>query len=177
MSHDKNEDKDNNIKHIRISENENDNDQGDNNKLMNTLSNALDNENNHSILEKTKDKIEEEKIYILNQLQLDDKQIHNMINKLTDFRYIDDFNEIKEGSYIRWIQIPNKDSNSLHIKLRNGGFVCNTKEKNGLMVTIQCNSYYGKPKFFTINFINTIVFQKLTNQEKLLLTIMDYLNK
>lgn len=167
------------IKHIQIVNNES-NDTNEETKILNTLSHALENENNHSILEKTKKDIEQDKIEILNELQINDKQRIDMLEKLEEFQYIDDFTDIKEGSYIRWIHIPDKDSNSLNLKLRNGGFVCNTKVNKKLKqftVTVQCNSRYGKPKFFTIHFINSIIFQKFTNQEKLLLTIMDYLHK
>ena len=56
----------------------------------------------------------------------------------------------------------------LHNTFNNVGLTNN----NNVLVGITNN----QKKFITINMANSVIFQKLTNQEKILLKVMDYLS-
>ena len=64
-------------------------------------------------------KINELKDTILNKLPLDKNELNILKDKLNDYRYIDEIDEIKIGSFVRWIKLDNPDQ----IKLTNGGVI------------------------------------------------------
>ena len=66
---------------------------------------ALDNENNKGIMKLSSDKIYKDKEDIFNQLYMNNENKNKTINKLIDYVYVDDLDDIKIGSYIRWINI------------------------------------------------------------------------
>ena len=78
--------------------------------------------------------------------------------------------DLSYGHYIRWINLKNPDS----FKLTNGAIVCDIKVINN-QVQIICKG--GNRRIFQIKFDENMIFQKLTDQEKVLLSVLDYLNK
>lgn len=134
------------------------------------LLDALENESNTAIMNLTSRKIKEYKNNILQQLQLPRDQLKDYHKKLKHYRYCTDQSHIQYGSYIRWI--PLKDPN--HLYLTNGGIVCDIRILNN-QIQILCKNNWNS--MMQIKFDETIIFQKLSNQEKVILGILDYLEK
>ena len=131
---------------------------------------ALDNENNKNIINLSSEKVEKDKNDIIEELFLSTNIKKEMKTKLKEYIYIDDLSNIKIGSYIRWINLQNPDS----IKLTNGGLICDIKYlDNGCHVV--CKNNFNK--MMQINMESNLVFQKLNQQEQIILNVIDYLNK
>ena len=112
--------------------------------------------------------INKEKNVILSRL-LDKENERKVYRKLlVDYRYVDEIDEFRMGSYVRYFNIQ-KDSG---LELMRGGFIVDlqTREEK---VYILCKN--GNNKFFKILLQDSIVFQKNTKQEKLLLDILDHI--
>ena len=145
---------------------------------MEKLVKALDNDNNQNIVDNELDykKINQAKNDILQQLQLNRDQLKIMHKQLKAYRYIDSMEEVRYGSYIRWIKLNNPED----IKLTNGGIVVDIKvfkyEEEGIdEVHLVCRNRMNR--LFQIKLNENIVFQKLNDQEQVLLSAMEYLNK
>ena len=134
------------------------------------LEKAYNNEENSQLLELTNEKIETAKIKMLNKLNLNKKQFKEISKKLENYRYIDELPELKYGSFIRWISLKNPEI----IKLSNGGLVMEIKiELSGIIIVCKNNLN----NFFQINMNENLIFQKLNNQESVLLSALDYINQ
>ena len=137
---------------------------------LNYLLEALDNEENGSLLKLDSGKIKDIKNNILQKLQLDREELKSFHKKLKNYRHVDELNDLKYGSYIRWINISNPE----RIKLTNGGIVCDIQvHENGAHIVCKNNMNY----MFQLIMDECIIFQKITNEEQFILTVMDYLNK
>ncbi|RZD41387.1 MAG: hypothetical protein CXT73_05040 [Methanobacteriota archaeon] len=135
----------------------------------NDLLHALENETNSSIMNLTTAKIKEHKNTILQQLQLEKSKLKTMHNKLTEYRYCTDMSDIQYGYYIRWI--PLKDPENLY--LTNGGIICDMKIVNN-QIQIICKNY--RNRFWQFKFDEAVIFQKISPQERVILSVLDYLN-
>ena len=134
------------------------------------LEKAFSNEENSQLLELTNEKIETVKIKMLNKLNLNKKQFKEISKKLENYRYIDELPELKYGSFIRWISLKNPEI----IKLSNGRLVMEIKiELSGIIIVCKNNLN----NFFQINMNENLIFQKLNNQESVLLSALDYINQ
>ena len=137
------------------------------NELLQT---ALNNQNNSNIMELTNAKISQWKNDALQRLFLERKELKSFHKKLKEYKYVSDMSDLSFGHYIRWINLKNPDN----FKLTNGAIVCDIKVINN-QVQIICKG--GNRRIFQIKFDETMIFQKLTDQEKVLLSVLDYLNK
>jgi len=134
----------------------------------NKLSEALDNEANESILNLTSLKILELNLSILKELHLSRETTLDYLKKLKGYRYIDEMNELKYGAYIRWIPIT--DPNNLHLKYC--GIICDIKiTDNGIVIV--CKNFMHRCYSFRMD--NCLIFQKLTNQEQVILSALDHI--
>jgi hypothetical protein len=140
----------------------------DTNKLLK----SLENESNEYLLNKTSNQIIETNYIVLQELVLEKKELLKFMNLLKGYRYIDDMSELKYGTYIRWIPI----MNPREIKMVKGALFCDIKiTDNG--VYLICKSFHNKNcKHFQIKLDECLVFQKLTEQEKMILSVMDHLS-
>ena len=84
------------------------------------LMNALDNDNNESIMNLTTKKIMEMNLKILKELHLDRETTLNYIKKLRGYRYIDEINDLKYGAFIKWIPITDPN----YLPLNHCGIIC-----------------------------------------------------
>ena len=130
---------------------------------------ALDNDANSSIMKLNSKKIKQEKFNILKELNLDKEELINLMNKLKNYRFVDDLQDINYGAYIRWIRMKDLDQ----VKLSNGGIIIDIKiYDDGCQVI--CKNMYNKIMQIKLN--EAMVFQKLTDQEYVILSALDYLN-
>jgi len=139
---------------------------------VNKLLKALDDESNESLMNFTTHKIKEMNLNILKELQLSKKDTLDLLNKLNDYKYVDEMNELKYGSYIRWIPI--EDPNNIY--LTQGALFCEMKITDDGVFCI-CKNYGYKTRYFQISMDKNLIFQKLTNQELILLSALDHLSK
>ena len=130
---------------------------------------ALDNETNSSIMKLNSKKIKQEKFNMLKELQLSKEMLIEFMNKLKNYRFVDELHDIHYGCYVRWIKINNLDD----IKLSNGGIVVDIKiYDEGCQII--CKNMYNKIMQIKLN--DTMVFQKITDQDHVILSALDYLN-
>ena len=82
------------------------------------------------------------------------------------------------GSYIRWIPIKdlqNSRSTTAHeLKLTNGGIVISVVDING-KVYIKCKNNNGN--IYQLNIMHNVIFQKLTDQEKVIMDAVRFIKK
>lgn len=136
------------------------------------LLHALNNEGNEAIVDLDYRKIAKAKNDILQQLNLPRAELIALQTKLKPYRYIDDLADIRYGSYIRWISLKNPSV----IKLTNGGIICDIKAHNAAGaptqddIIIKCKNRMNN--IFQIKISEVILFQKLTEQEQVILSAL-----
>ena len=133
------------------------------------LKESIENPNNKSILELTTKKIKERKEEVLNELPTNKTNINALKKKLKEYRYIDELQELHIGAYIRWIKF---DTNDL-ISITNGAILTDVLFENNIQLLLRNNMN----RFFKINFNDNLIFQKVTNQEKIILFAIDNIDK
>jgi len=128
---------------------------------------ALDNENNASIMNYNNRKIKSIKNDYLQKLLLSKEKLKEYHKKLKDYRYVDDLTDLQYGRYIRWINLNNPEK----LDLTRGGMIIDIKIlTNGIHIV--CKNTYNQR--FQIKLDECYIFQKLTDQEKILLLALDY---
>jgi hypothetical protein len=141
---------------------------------MDDLLNALDNESNKHIMNLSYAIIKKEKNDILQQIQLKGDSLKIYHKKLENYRYISDISQLNNGNYIRWINLKKIYEKMDNNNLTNGAIICDWKIfETG--VHIICKTNFNK--IFQIKFDENLIFQKLTDQENILLSVMNYINK
>ena len=133
------------------------------------LEKALNNDNNENITNLTFKDVNQKKQIILEDLQLSNNELKKMLKNLEDYKYIDELPELQDGRYIRWINLSNPDN----LKLTNGGILCDIKIEDSVILVLKNNFN----NFFCVNMDKSLVFQKLSLQEKVILYALDYVNK
>lgn len=130
---------------------------------------ALGDDDNKCLLNLTTSKIKSIKNNVLQQLSLDREDLIILHDKLLEYRYVDEIPDVKYGCYIRWIRLKNPDD----IKLTNGGVVIDVSVMND-DIYLTCKN--NRNRMFKLKMSENIIFQKLTEQEKILLSVLDYVN-
>jgi len=131
---------------------------------------ALENENNALITTLTTKKINAEKLLFLRKLGLSPDVMRDYMEKLKGYRHVDDLNGLTHGAYIRWIDLKNPE----RITLARGAIVCDIKiGQKG--ISLLCKTH-PSPAMFHINMDEVIIFQRLSQQERMILVAMDYLD-
>lgn len=133
---------------------------------------ALDDETNETLLNFTTDKIQEMNLNILKELQLSKKDTLELMRKLKEYKYVDEMNELKYGAYIRWIPIEDPTK----IYLTQGALFCEMKITDDGVFCV-CKNYGFKSRHFRLSMDKNLIFQKLTDQELVLLSALDHLSK
>ncbi len=137
---------------------------------VNSLLNALENETNASIMRLNTNKIKEIKNNMLQKLQLDKDELKKLHKKLNHYRYCSDISDLQYGYYIRWISLKNPEN----IKLTNGALIVDILISNNC-VQILCKN--NRNRIFQIKFDECIIFQKISEQEFIILQVLDHLEK
>ena len=115
------------------------------------LEKSLTNECNKNITNLTFDNINKNKQGIISDLYLNKREKETLLKQLKDYQYIDEFPDLVEGRYIRWINIINPQD----IKLTNGGILCEIKIED--YVTLVMKNKMNR--FFQINLDENLIFQ------------------
>ena len=131
---------------------------------------ALDKEENEGLLDIDLIKIKQINNDMLQRVGFNRETLKKYNRALKNYRYIDEIPDIKFGSYIRWVPLKNPSK----IKLTNGGIVCDVKI-NDNDVSVVCRNSMNR--LFEFKMAECLVFQKLSDQEMVLLSAMNYLNK
>lgn len=139
---------------------------------VNKLLKALDDDSNETLLNFTSDKIKEMNLNIIKELQLPRKDTLDIMNKLRDYKYVDEMNELKYGAYIRWIPI--EDPTNIH--LTKGALFCEMKITDDGVFCV-CKNYGYSQRHFQLSMDKNLIFQRLTDQELVLLSALDHLSK
>lgn len=158
------------VKILKNFYNNSDDDEDDNKFNVEELLNALDNDNNSSIGDLTSAKIKMYKNNALQKLQLKREELKKMHKKLEDYRLVEELDDIQYGHHIRWIRLTNPEK----IYLTNGGIICDIRVINE-EVHVRCFNRYRK--IMQIKLDECYIFQKLSDQEKVILNVLDYLSK
>ena len=138
---------------------------------------SFDNDRNLSISKLTYDKINNMKYNMLERLGMNDNELESMLHKLADYRYVEELQDIQHGAFIRYIPLTSKSKNgdnNSDIILKNGGFICDIKIL-GSGVHLLCRNHFRK--IFQLKLDEVLIFQKLSNQEEIILSVFDYLSK
>ena len=135
---------------------------------LDILSKALEDEDNEELLNLNNSKIKCIKNDILQKLGLPASKLKAYHKTLKNYRYIDELPGIKYGAYIRWISL----RDPANIKLTNGGIVCEIKVEDS--INIVCKNKMNI--FFEIRMGENFIFQKISDQEQILLSALDYLH-
>ena len=76
---------------------------------VNKLLKALDDDSNENLFNFTTKKILEMNLQVLKELQLDKNETLIILKKLKEYKYVDEMNDLKYGTYLRWIPKNNID--------------------------------------------------------------------
>ena len=139
---------------------------------VNQLMQALDDDTNENLLNFTSSKIKEMNYNILKELHLTKDETLNVLKKLDNYKYIDEMNDLKYGTYIRWIPIDDVKS----INLLKGAIFCEMKITDDGVFLI-CKNYGYNRRHFQISMDKNLLFQKLSDQELVLLSALDHISK
>ena len=136
---------------------------------VNLLMKSLDNEKNENIFNYTSEKIIKFNTEILKTLHIDDSLIGEYLKKLKYYIYLDEIHCLKEGSYLKWINITSDNLN-----LSKGGIFCKIKIVDAGIILV-CKGLTNR--FFQLKFDDYLIFQKITKQEEVLLHALDILSE
>jgi hypothetical protein len=131
---------------------------------------AVNNENNEALMNLTFDKIEKKKREMLEELQLSKTEIKELLKKLEDYRYVEEIQELQIGNYIRWINLNDPDN----LDLKYGAILSEIKVEDNIILVLK---NFISRKFFQINMDDNFIFQKLSDQERVILYVLDHLEK
>jgi len=105
---------------------------------------------------------------VLDELNLDDVTLNQILKKLKKYKYVEEVDDLKYGSFIRWFNLINLNK----LRLNYTGIICAIKFTNEETI-ISCKTLMNK--YYTIKIDECLIFQKLTNQELVLLSALDHL--
>ena len=137
---------------------------------VNKLLGALENETNSSIMNMTSAKIKDIKNNMLQRLQLDRTTLKTFHKKLKDYRYCSDMNDLQYGFYIRWISLKNPDN----LKLTTGGIIVDI---DIISDCVQIRIKNNMNRIFQIKLDESMIFQKITPQEYVILWVLEYIKE
>jgi hypothetical protein len=125
---------------------------------------ALDNAENERVFDYNLISIAKINRRILGELVLSQPTLEEYVKKLHNYVYIDELQQLKCGSYLRWF-------GPQSTKLAHGATFCNIKiTDDGVFVV--CKALTSS-RCFQLKLDDCLIFQKLTSQEIVLLTALD----
>ena len=131
------------------------------------LLDGLENKHNDYLHDKTLQSITETVCNTINRLDLEKDLRVDYCNRLLEYRFVDELNELHKGKHVRWIR---NDNN----KLTTGGIVTDIKfTDNGTQILCMNSS----KRFVQYKWDDCITFQKLNTDEQLILMAYDEIEK
>ena len=135
---------------------------------VDVLVKALDDETNEALMNLTTDKIIKMNLTILQELQFSKETVSIYMKKLKGYRYVDEIKDVKYGAFIKWIPI----TDPVYLPLNTGGIICDIKLIDTGIIIV-CKNFMHK--HYQIKMDECLLFQKLSNQELVLLSALDHL--
>ena len=135
----------------------------------NKLLKALDDDSNEFLFNYTSKTLMEMILSILKQLELPKSETLQLLKRLKGYKFVDEMNDLKYGTYLRWISLVDPEN----IELNRGALFCEVKITDE-GVYIVCKTFGYIPKYFQIKMDECLLFQKLTAQEQILLQAIDH---
>ena len=135
---------------------------------VDVLVKALDDETNEALMNLTTYKINEMNVKILQELQFSKETVLLYMKKLKGYRYVDEIKDVKYGAFIKWIPI----TDPTYLPLNIGGIICDIKLIDTGIIIV-CKNFMHK--HYQIKMDECLLFQKLSNQELVLLSALDHL--
>jgi hypothetical protein len=96
--------------------------------------------------------------------------IEDKEDRLKGYRYIDEVKDIKYGGFIKWIPLQDPS----YLPLNAGGIISDIKVTDNGLILVYKNFMH---KYYQIKMDECLIFQKLSNQEQVLLSALDHLAK
>lgn len=139
---------------------------------MNTqkLLQALDDDRNESLIQFTTEKMRRMTLDVLKELGLPREETLALFQKLKDYKYVDELTDLKYGTYLRWIPLEDPS----HLALTKGALFCEVKMINQGTFCV-CKNYGFSKRHFLLSMDKNLIFQRLTEQERVLLQALDHL--
>ena len=107
---------------------------------------------------------------ILKELHLPKKETMEMMNKLVNYKYVDEMSDLKYGAYLRWINIEHPSGPFV---LTKGAIFCEMSiTDNGVYCV--CKNLGPVPKYFQISLEKNLFFQKFTKEEIILMYAIEH---
>jgi hypothetical protein len=132
---------------------------------------AIENDKNLDIMSLTTVKINALKKKVIDLLPIEEETRKDYLSILKDYRFVDELDEFINGRYIRWVKL----SNESNFKLERGAAFVEYKITKDDTKIIYKNFY--TPKHFQLNFDDCIFFQKLSDQELIILKALDHMER
>lgn len=110
------------------------------------------------------------------------EQMENIKKRLKPYKFIDEIDELKLGCYYQWINIKNIIDKGV-VKLTNAGFLYDyetSADNMDMVLKVHGGNAphnltrFGRLRCTKVRMHNVMLFQKLTQQELVLIKIMDY---
>tara|TARA_B100000214_G_C23633400_1_gene475100 strand:- start:156 stop:593 length:438 start_codon:yes stop_codon:yes gene_type:complete len=131
---------------------------------------AVQNEENKTLINTNFSEIKKIKNDILQKLQLTKEDLKDLHKKLSKYRYVDEISDLRFGSFIRYIPIDDPDN----MYLACGGLLCDIIiNDDGVNLTFKTFTH----RHFQIKMQECLLFQKLSNEEHILLSAIEYVEK
>ena len=131
------------------------------------LDKALDNQQNAILLKLNSKQIANMNKQIVSSIpHISASATISHIKMLKGYRYVDEISDLKTNVYIKWIRMDSPN------KLTKGAISCSVKITNDGML-VMCKNYFGK--FFYLKMEECALFQKITSEESVILSAMDFI--
>jgi hypothetical protein len=152
------------------------------------LLSSVENEKNNHLSKKTSATVTKEIYEKLLELPFSNENVEILCNKLLGYRYVDEIHELQKGKVVSWIRIrksatqekleaekAESTSFALQPKLSGTGIVVNIKfTDTGTNVVI---SNPPNKRFTQYRFDDCYTFQKMSEEEQLLLMAYEYIER
>lgn len=102
---------------------------------------------------------------ILSELHLNKQEMKNMLAKLKNYKYVEEVDGLKYGSFIRWVNLIDPDNLALH----NSCMICEVKFTDAGTI-ILCKNFMNR--YHSIKMDECLIFQKITDGEKNMMEII-----
>jgi hypothetical protein len=150
---------------------------------------SIENEKNDYLENKTMDSVTQEICEKISDLPISDESKENICKKLIGYRYVDEIHELHKGKITSWIRIKKSAAQELlerQIKGSENTYTIQPKlSGTGILVNIKfadrgTNVVISNPpnhRFTQYRFDDCLTFQKMTEEEQLILMAYEYLDK